>query len=543
MNPVCQNPDQKATPKKSKIHRSAPEISRKVIAFGEILIANKIKSAREIAKLLNVSNSTMQTWKEKDNIEPGLDDEVSLFFRTPAGVLFLNRIVIAIMYNNKCGKSGICGVQECLHNSGLDKHVASSVGALQKFWQRCEVCILNFGKNWEQKLAQGMQNRKITVILDEMFRKKMPCLVAIEALSNYILLEKFTEDRSAATWKKELDAAIEIFPVKIGQICSDLCGAIRSVAKSYEALHSSDLFHGQYEISKATGGGLSSQERASEKALNEAEDHLEKIRNKPIRIAVKEKKQQKQEKKEAEKKCAFLTVDYEEKKERREKTQEAKRELGKIYHPIDLKTGKIQSASIVKKKFSSQFKKIRNSAEEAGLSFQCHEQFFLVLAALLLDMQLPKAQKKFFKEVIFPLSYLKMIWKRFSKKEKEQHAQLLKSLQEKLKNAFFPEEIKEALMRRGKEIVGLFQRSSSCVEGRNGVLSLLMHRFHYLSEKTLRVLSIVPNFGVKRKEDGTTAAERFFGGKHDELFSCLAKNVKIPGKPQLQIRGTKREAA
>ena len=112
-----------------------------------------------------------------------------------------------------------------------------------------------------------------------------------------------------------------------------------------------------------------------------------------------------------------------------------------------------------------------------------------------------------------------------------------------LRNAFFAEEVKEALMRRGKEAVKLFQRSSSCVEGRNGVLSLLMHRFHHLSEKSLKVLSIVHNFGVKRKEDGTTAAERFFNAKHGELFKCLAKNVKIPGKPQLQIRGEKREAA
>ena len=560
MSSVCQNPDQKAIPKKSKIHRPAPEISRKVIAFLEISEANKVKSAREIAKLLNVSNSTMQTWKEKDNIEPGLDNEISFFFRTPAGVLFLNRIVIAIMYNNKCGASGICGAQECLHNSGLDKYVASSAGALQKFWQRCEDCILNFGKEWEQKLGQGMERRKITVILDEMFRKRMPCLVAIEAVSNYILLEKFTEDRSAATWKKELDAAIEAFPVTVGQICSDLCGAIRCVAKSYEARHSSDLFHGQYEISKATGGGLSSQERAAEKALSEREDHLRKITNKPTRMAIEEKRRQKQEKKEVEKSCASLRVDYEKKKQRREKTQEAKRELGKIYHPINLKTGKIQSASVVKRKFSNQFKTIRKSAEEAGLSFHSHDriakaerafglmvgflkEFFLVLAALLLDMQLPIAQKRFFKEVVFPLSYLNMIWKRFPKKEKEKHAQLLKNLQEKLRNAFFAEEVKEGLMRRGKEAAELFQRSSSCVEGRNGVLSLLMHRFHHLSEKSLKVLSIVHNFGVKRKEDGTTAAERFFNAKHGELFKCLAKNVKIPGKPQLQIRGEKREAA
>lgn len=82
-------------------------------------------------------------------------------------------------------------------------------------------------------------------------------------------------------------------------------------------------------------------------------------------------------------------------------------------------------------------------------------------------------------------------------------------------------------------MVEVFQRSSSCVEGRNGVLSLLMHRFHNLEEKTLRVLSIVHNFGVQRT-DGTTAAERFFESKHSDLFEYLVTNVRIPARPKRQ---------
>ena len=78
-----------------------------------------------------------------------------------------------------------------------------------------------------------------------------------------------------------------------------------------------------------------------------------------------------------------------------------------------------------------------------------------------------------------------------------------------------------------------FQRSSSCVEGRNGVLSLNYHRFHRLNERALKALTIVHNFDTKRK-DGTTAAERFFGAKHENLFESLVANVRIPGKPKQQ---------
>lgn len=361
-----QNPDQKTTTKRSKIHRAQPEISNKIIAFQVISEENKGKSEREITKLLNIPNSTMQTWIKDGMKEDEDTNKVSQFFKTEKGSLLLHRIVVSIMYNNKCGLSGIPGVQQCLRNAGLSAYIASSTGALQEFWERCEDCILNFGKEWEGKLAKGMKERKITVLLDEMFRKGMPCLVAIEAVSNFILFEKFTEDRTAATWKKELDHAVKDLPVTIGQVGSDLCGALRCVTKLYEANHSPDLFHGQYEISKATSGALNSQERAAEKALSEAEEDLEKLINKPMRIERKGKKTQEEAREKAKRKRDRLKIEYEEKKERREKTQEAKRKLGKIYHPIDLETGKLQEAETVEEKFTEQFEIIKKMQKKQG---------------------------------------------------------------------------------------------------------------------------------------------------------------------------------
>ena len=85
----------------------------------------------------------------------------------------------------------------------------------------------------------------------------------------------------------------------------------------------------------------------------------------------------------------------------------------------------------------------------------------------------------------------------------------------------------------------IFQRSSSCVEGRNGVLSLNYHRFHRLNERALKALTIVHNFDTRRK-DGTTAAERFFGIKHENLFDSLVADVRIPGKPKQQHHDEKK---
>ena len=77
----------------------------------------------------------------------------------------------------------------------------------------------------------------------------------------------------------------------------------------------------------------------------------------------------------------------------------------------------------------------------------------------------------------------------------------------------------------------LFQRSSSCVEGRNGQLSLHHHGRHRLSDRKLAALTAVHNFHIRRP-DGTTAAERFFGRAHPVLFVQILLRVPLPPRPR-----------
>jgi hypothetical protein len=550
MNAVSINTEQNATLKHLKVHRPRRVIVRKIISFQELRnLERHKKSEREAAKLLEVPNSTMQDWIRQESARKK-PVELTEFFATAAGADFLQRNVMAVMKLMKCGPGGIRGMQDYLHNSGLDAFVASSEGALQNFWVRCENYILEFNKREETRLSTGMRHRKITAGLDEMFRGKRPCLVAIEVVSNYILLEKFTEDRTAATWKKELEPRLNSLNIEVGQVVSDLCGAICSLTKALGAEHISELFHAQHEISKATAAPLASQQRYSEQALNEMEEKFKKANERPRRLTREERQKQLIEIEET--RCARdkLKVEFEERAKRREEVKASVREMGKIHHPINLKTGALQTAEDVEDRFGEQFKIIYNCAEEANLSepsidriakaqrgfaaIVCYmKYFFTVYAAFVEGLCLGIEQEKFFNEVIFPLSYLRMIWRRLAKKAKEENKQLLQSLEAKIRDAPWSEQLKLDWMKMGREMAEVFQRSSSCVEGRNGVLSLNYHRFHRLNERGLKVLSIMHNFDVRRS-DGTTAAERFFGAKHDNLFDCLVANVRIPGRPQEQ---------
>ena len=92
-----------------------------------------------------------------------------------------------------------------------------------------------------------------------------------------------------------------------------------------------------------------------------------------------------------------------------------------------------------------------------------------------------------------------------------------------------PEEEKREVEEAARETAGLFQRSSSCVEGRNGRLSLQHHGHSRVSERRLKALTVIHNYMVKRS-DGTTAAERFFGQKPRDVFTWLLE--RMPDLPR-----------
>lgn len=534
----------------NRIHRTRPVKARKIIAFHELLNLEKNKkSARSASELLEIPNSTMQSW-QKQTLSQGKDKELSEFFSTPVGADFLQRNIMAVMKLMKCGPGGIRGMQEYLQNTGLNKFVASSEGALQNFWVRCEKHIIKFGKQQENKLSKGMATRKITAGLDEIFRGKRPCLVAMDVVSNYILLEKFTEDRTANTWNKELQPRQKELNIEVTQVVSDLCGAICAVTRSLGAEHISELFHAQHEISKAVSAPLALQERALEASLSDAEEKARKLETQPRRLGKEDRKKQLIELEEVVNLRDELKPKYEKISKQREEVKNVVKEMSKIHHPIDFEDGNLQTAEKMEQRFSEQFKIVDKCVKRSGLSQKCQNRvdkarrafvaivcymkyFFAVYAAFVGGLQLSKDQEEFFNNVIFPLSYLRLIWKRLPKHAKEDNKQLLQSLESRARDGPWPEELKEEWMVKGREMSEVFQRSSSCVEGRNSALSLNFQRFRRLNERALQALTIIHNFEVRRR-DGTTAAERFFGVKHANLFDSLVTNVRIPGRPKKQ---------
>ena len=67
--------------------------------------------------------------------------------------------------------------------------------------------------------------------------------MAIEPVSNFIMLEKYAEDRSAATWTKAINEALHDLPVEVIQGTGDEAKGIRRhTEKELGAHHSPDVF-------------------------------------------------------------------------------------------------------------------------------------------------------------------------------------------------------------------------------------------------------------------------------------------------------------
>jgi hypothetical protein len=98
-----------------------------------------------------------------------------------------------------------------------------------------------------------------------------------------------------------------------------------------------------------------------------------------------------------------------------------------------------------------------------------------------------------------------------------------------------PCDLQADLETTARQCADFFQRSSSCVEGRNGQLSLRHHALHHLTARKLQALTVLHNYAVQR-EDGSTAASRFYGGTPRDLFGWILKRLALPARPRIARR-------
>ena len=512
-------------------------------------------SQREFARQRDIPRTTLQYWLSR---KQGLDASPALvdFFESSEGLAFLHRLVIALQFVMcfLCG-CGVRPVAKVLELAGLGVFVANSFGSRQKLGAAMEEELRNYALKERERLASQMAAKRISLCEDETFHPEI-CLVAIEPVSNFILLEAYAEGRDAATWTAALKAALRELPVEVVQSTSDEGkGLLAHVRQGLGAHHSPDIFHVQQELSRATSIALAGRVKQAEKTLTKAVANTEaecaaqqawaenkhgpgRPPNFEGRIGEARESQQQAEQ------------ELEAARQRQERARQAIRGIGRAYHPVDLDTGALRTAEQVTTDLERCFTDITEVATEAALSERCDKGirkayrvvpemtctmgfFHSEVAAQIESLDLTPEQARAVYQGLIPAAYLENAARKAKQADdrgplRELAAELRSDSEAGLTN--LDQGSLMTVNRVAQECADRFQRSSSCVEGRNGHLSLLHHSLHSLRASRLEALTAVHNFFIQRP-DGTTAADRFFGAKPADLFEWLLDHLDMPARP------------
>lgn len=552
------NPSPVQAPRRGPITRSRQEAAHQVTDFEQA--RSRGCSQRQFAREQGVARTTLQGWlgaKEKLDAAP----ELVSFFESPTGLALLHRLVVGVhLFFEEMGGCGLRLVSEFFRRVGLSPFVASSYGSQQKQALQMEQQIICYEEQERARLSSQMAPKEITLVEDENFHHQQPCLVAIEPVSNYLLVERRSEHRDGASWNQAVAQGTLGMPVQIIQVTSDEAKGLDNHVREGLGVHrSSDVFHVQHEASKGTSAALCAKVREAEGAYDKASQQVEQVQQaqdqyqaapspgRPPDFAARheaalgELEQAQQHLVAAQAHKAAM--------------QECIRGLSAVYHPFDLSTGVALSADELRVALSSLFHKMRQVATKAALGQSAKERiekaarvvpnlvatlaFFHLLIRTrvqqgIVTLALPEAVGRVMLKILIPALYLRAVAKRSRPAARRHHLEqqaqhLLSTLGAAACWQALSPAVQQQLWGLAQHCAHLFQRSSSCVEGRNGHLSLRQHHLHLLSDRKLRVLTILHNY-MARRPDGTTAAQRFFGAVPVDLFESLCDQLKLPAR-------------
>jgi hypothetical protein len=511
-------------------------------------------SQRQYAHQHGIPRSTLGYWLRQE-APADLDPDLVAFLRCPAGEQLLRRIVLsAFLVFQQQGAGGIRLIGQFLQRAQLDHFVASSYGALHPLAARLQADLGRFADEERPRLAERMTPRTITLTGDENFHGPHPCLVAIEPVSNFLVVECYRDRRDGDTWTEAIQQGLRGLPVEVVLLTSDLAkGLLRCAKDGLAVAHSPDLFHGQRDLLKPLVLPL-------QRPIQQAQNDLEKARRHAgsldgevapeelVKMSLGEIGQIA----DALRREQAAAEQLERARGQKGQVVQEVRGVGDDYHPFDRGTGRPVTAGQVGQRLGRHVDRLEQAARQAGLGARADEAvakarswlgalvavvawFWGLARQQVEELELSEEQEGAVYSSLLAGHY----WETAAGRARDpEERKRLKELAERLLKeawqaggalASLPEEEKEEVRRVATQCAGLFSRSSSCVEGRNGRLSLHRHGQGRLSEAKLKALTAVHNY-VARRADGTTAAERFFGAKPRDAFAWLLQ--RLPDLPR-----------
>lgn len=534
-----------------KSRRSRQEVARLV----DLWQNSPKQSQQAFAQTHQIPPRTFASWVKRYEDLPG-SPQAKEFFESEAGLAFLHRFQVAAhLCFNQVGNCGIRLLCEFFQHCELFPYLACSYGAQQQFARELQTAILDYGQEQSEQLRQSMPHQSITLAEDETFHPQT-CLVAIEPVSNFILVEQYAASRDAPTWTQVVTTATAPYDVTVIQVTSDAArGLIAHAQNELGVHHSPDLFHIQQDIWASIGPGIKAEICQHQSA---AEEHLKQAQG------FRQQQEQAQNQRKRGRPLDYQTrIDLREAlaghyqrrqadaEGRREKLKEESRRLRDSYHPFNLQTGTPRKEGTARQVLTACFdrldhlakggqsteksqKRLAKARRQLKKMIQTVAWFWAMVDLTLKPLGLNNSQRRAMEQLIASAYLNRVAGQARDPEQRSELRQRAVSLREQALSRDGPlastdDSVQAQYLEIAESCAQFFQRSSSCVEGRNGQLALRHHTFHRLSTTKLSVLTVLHNYWLRRA-DGTTAAERFFGQPPADLLTELLSRLPVPAR-------------
>lgn len=463
----------------------------------------------------------------------------SWFWETEEGRQWLTRLVVATLYTFGLKRGvGLATMSKFFARLHLATQVGCSPSALRRVLQTLEEALLGTAAAWEKEGCAGGEIREVIGAVAETFLERM-ILVCMDLATGYLLLEEVADDRTYPTWKALVEERLTALGTGVLYVVSDRAKALIQLAEQgLDCLSMPDFFHVVHEIVKSYALAIGQRWRRAQQELTKAQEVLARRQ---------EQRQAAQEVSEAHAVVEARHAEVRRWEEAHHTYRSHLERLSHTLHPFRLVDSTPQTSAEVECQLTAAVEGIAALAQHYQLPARPAAMTKVrtqvpALAALVdfwwqgvhQDLEpfgLAPRWQQWVHACLLPMVYWATQVPRTRCRRRK--ATIQEAL-EVVRAAFEQHPITQRLAPHvlaawqawATDRVKAFQRASSAVEGRNGVLSQLHHNQRGLPKQRYKVWTVLHNFDG-RAADGTTPASRFFRRTFPDLFETVLSHIEV----------------
>lgn len=488
----------------------------------------------DIAEATGLKKSSVH--RHQQGIKRSAQYEESSFWDTAAGSAWIVRLVVAVVYH--------FGIQEGIGAESLSRffkairletHVGISPSALRSFKRRLHERIAAYAAA-QSEYCKPSAGQGICVGADETFFE-VPILVLIELASGFIFTEVKSATRTYQSWIAAIQSWWQQSQWDCHYLVSDGARALVKLAVSgLGCVSVPDLFHAMRALGRPLGKRLAQSLSQAQKQADTLSAQLAKTADTAKRQSLRTQ-------------LAAALEQQQQAQHNQQTYHQALETLSTCMHPFTLTCAQWQLGEALTTALAAPLAVLadlapahhRKPVDQAIATFQAQIPAFAqgihawwqwvtqVLAVETADVD----TQNWVLTAMLPWVY----WSQQA--DKTRQPQLKQHYQTAASGAFDAlmahpytrqaDDLEQTRWRRWCLWISTkYQRTSSAVEGRNGYLAQRHQVTRGFSEQSLKTLTTIHNFDLKRP-DGTTAAQRLFGHPFPDLFEwVLSHTTDVP---------------